>query len=120
MTQETKDFLAAKKDDGYKIFSDSRFDSLQEYKAMLWILRGDDFELTDFGKLDTNSDFWDPTFAERIKDEFGEEYPGETALTNDHDYLSEQSLDYIFGLKRKSSRESSQDFPIDEQGTGSY
>lgn len=89
MTQETKDFLAAKKDDSYKIFSDSRFDSLQEYKAMLWILRGDDFELTDYGKLDTNSDFWEPTFGERVKDEFGEEYPGETALTNDHDYLSE-------------------------------
>lgn len=44
-----------------------------------------------------------------MKDEFGEEYPGETALTNEIDYLSEQSLDYILGVTKRVSRESSQE-----------
>lgn len=41
------------------------------------------------------------TYADRIVDENGNELPAETTLTNSDDYLTCQSLDYIFYLKRK-------------------
>lgn len=68
---------------------------------MMSILAGEKFELTDYGKLDPGADHREATYAERVKDEFGEEFPGETAFTWETDYLSEQSLDYIIGVKPK-------------------
>lgn len=103
MTEETKAFIRKKaelKDKMFGVFLDPDFDSLAEYKAMIKLLEGKDFEVTDFSKIhEENGDLNPPTFGERLRlDDEGEEIeeqPGETTFTHSHDYMSEQALDYI-------------------------
>ena len=54
MTEETKAFIRKKaelKDKMFGVFLDPDFDSLAEYKAMIKLLEGKDFEVTDFSKI---------------------------------------------------------------------
>lgn len=122
MTEETKAFLRLKseaKDKAFSVFLDPDFDSLAEYKAMMRLLSGKSFELTDFSWIhEENGDLNPPTFGERLSLNDEDHTPGETTFTHSHDYFSEQALDYIlkfWKLKYQESLNNSIELQLDEE-----
>jgi len=78
-----------KSDKAFGVFLDPDFDSLAEYDAMIKLMEGDLFEVTDYSKIhEENGELNPPTFGERLEIE-EEKTPGETCFTHTHDYFSE-------------------------------
>jgi len=81
---------AETKDKAFSVFLDPEFDSLAEYKCMIKLLEGRDFEITDYSKIhEENGELNPPTFGERLNLDDDEDAPGETTFTHSHDYKSE-------------------------------
>lgn len=54
-----------KSDKLFQVFLDPDFDSLEEYRSMIKLLQGKEFEITDFSKIhEENGELNPPTFGE--------------------------------------------------------
>ena len=87
----------AKVDEGFKVFFEDGFDCVEEYRVMKRILTCDDvFTIKDYKDHISDDEGGPSTFGGYKILQDGSRSPIETTLTNVHDLMSEQSLDYIF------------------------
>lgn len=83
-------------DAGFESFTDPNFDSTYEYQTMLKILSdGEKHDVFDFKNTFSDSEGGPPTFGAVVFDEEDNPLPVETALSNEMDLMSQQSIDYI-------------------------
>ena len=95
------------RDQGFEVFLDPDVDTLKEYKSMMKLLTLENtFKVTDFKQYLADDKGNPTTFGGVDIDEDGTIFPVETALTNKHDLMLEQSIDYIFQFERNQGYKS--------------